>query len=46
LAGLGEKVLGLYAGGMTGRDISSHLSELYGTQIGRETSCTITDTVR
>ena len=27
LAGLDEKVLGLYAGGMTVRDISSHLSE-------------------
>jgi putative transposase len=45
LAGLDEKVLGLYAGGMTVRDISHHLSELYGTQIGRDTISTITDAV-
>ena len=45
LAGLDEKVLGLYAGGMTVRDISGHLSELYGTQIGRDTISTITDAV-
>src|ERR1700733_12685475 len=31
------KVIGLYAGGMTVRDISDHLSELYGTEIGRDT---------
>lgn len=29
LAGLDEKILSLYAGGMSVRDISSHLSELY-----------------
>lgn len=45
LAGLDDKVLGLYAGGMTVRDISSHLSELYGTEIGRDTIATITDAV-
>jgi len=45
LAGLDDKVLGLYAGGMTVRDISAHLSELYGTQIGRDTISTITDAV-
>lgn len=45
LAGLDEKVLGLYAGGMTVRDISSHLSELYGTEIGRDTISRITDAV-
>src|SRR5205085_11317704 len=32
LAGLDDKVLALYAGGMTVRDISAHLSELYGTE--------------
>jgi len=37
LAGLDEKILGLYAGGMSVRDISAHLSELYGTEIGRDT---------
>lgn len=45
LAGLDEKVLGLYAGGMSVRDISSHLSELYGTEIGRDTISRITDAV-
>src|SRR5215207_950326 len=37
LAGLDDKILGLYAGGMTVRDISAHLSELYGVDIGRDT---------
>jgi putative transposase len=45
LAGLDEKVLGLYAGGMTVRDISAHLADLYGVQIGRDTISTITDAV-
>jgi putative transposase len=45
LAGLDEKILGLYAGGMSVRDISSHLSELYDTQIGRDTISRITDAV-
>jgi putative transposase len=45
LAGLDDKVLGLYAGGMTVRDISAHLSELYGTEIGRDTISPITDAV-
>jgi putative transposase len=44
LAGLDE-ILGLYAGGMTVRDISAHLSELYGTEIGRDTISRITDAV-
>src|SRR4051812_38124938 len=37
LAGLDDKILGLYAGGMTVRDISAHLAELYGVQVGRDT---------
>lgn len=45
LAGLDDKVLGLYAGGMTVREISHHLSELYGTEIGRDTISRITDAV-
>jgi putative transposase len=45
LAGLDDKVLGLYAGGMTVRDISAHLSELSGTEIGRDTISRITDAV-
>jgi putative transposase len=45
LAGLDDKILGLYAGGMTVRDISAHLSELYGTEIGRDTISRVTDAV-
>jgi transposase-like protein len=45
LAGLDDKILGLYAGGMTVRDISAHLSELYGSEIGRDTISRITDAV-
>jgi transposase-like protein len=45
LAGLDDKILGLYAGGMTVRDISAHLSELYGTEIGRDSVSRITDAV-
>jgi putative transposase len=45
LAGLDDKILGLYAGGMTVRDIAAHLSELYGVEIGRDTISTVTDAV-
>lgn len=45
LAGLDEKILGLYAGGMSVRDISAHLPELYDTEIGRDTISRITDAV-
>jgi putative transposase len=45
LAGLDEKILGLYAGGMSVRDIAAHLSELYGVQIGRDTISRVTDAV-
>jgi len=38
-------VLGLYAGGMSVRDIARHLSELYGTEIGRDTVSRVTDAV-
>jgi putative transposase len=31
LAGLDDRILGLYAGGMSVRDIESHLSDLYGS---------------
>src|SRR5690606_34070929 len=36
LEGFDEKVLALYARGMTTRDIQGHLSELYGTDVSRE----------
>src|SRR3954462_12439027 len=45
LAGLDDKILGLYAGRMTVRDISAHLSELYGVDIGRDTISRVTDAV-
>jgi putative transposase len=45
LAGLDDKILGLYAGGMTVRDISAHLSELYGVAVGRDTVSRVTDAV-
>jgi len=45
LAGLDDKILGLYAGGMTVRDISAHLSELYGVEIGRDSISRVTDAV-
>ena len=36
LKGLDTQVLSLYARGMTVRDIQAHLTELYGTEISRE----------
>jgi len=36
LEGFDEKVLALYARGMTTRDISAHLRELYGTDVSHE----------
>src|SRR5215217_5495421 len=45
LAGLDERVLDLYAGGMTVRDIATHLQRLYGVQVGRDTISRVTDAV-
>jgi transposase-like protein len=46
LAGLDEKILDLYAGGMSVRDIESHLETLYGTTaIKRDTISRVTDAV-
>src|SRR3954464_481898 len=45
LTGLDDKILGLYSGGMTVRDISAHLSELYGVDVGRDTISRVTDAV-
>jgi putative transposase len=45
LAGLDDRILGLYAGGMSVRDIARHLSDLYGTEIGRDTISRVTDAV-
>jgi putative transposase len=46
LAGLDEKILDLYAGGMSVRDIERHLETLYGTTaIKRDTISRVTDAV-
>jgi putative transposase len=45
LAGLDERVLDMYAGGMSTRDIAAHLTELYGVEIGRDTISRVTDAV-
>ena len=45
LAGLDDRILGLYAGGMTVRDIEAHLSDLYGVEIKRDTISRVTDAV-
>jgi putative transposase len=45
LAGLDERVLDLYAGGMSVRDIAAHLSGLYGVEVGRDTISRVTDAV-
>jgi putative transposase len=45
LAGLDDKILALYAGGMTVRDIEAHLHDLYDVAIGRDTVSRVTDAV-
>jgi putative transposase len=45
LAGLDDRVLDLYAGGMSVRDIASHLRGLYGVEVGRDTISRVTDAV-
>lgn len=46
LAGLDDRVLDLYAGGMSTRDIAAHLTELYGTEVGRDTISRVTAAVQ
>ena len=45
LAGLDDRVLDLYAGGMSTRDIAAHLQGLYGVAVGRDTISRVTDAV-
>src|SRR6516165_6598437 len=45
LDGLSAQVISLYAKGMTTGDIQSHLAEMYGTEISRDTISRITDAV-
>ena len=45
LAGFDEKVLALYARGMTTREIQGHLKELYGVKVSPSLISTVTDAV-
>ena len=45
LAGLDDKMLALYAGGMSVREIEAQLGELYGVEVGRDTISRVTDAV-
>jgi putative transposase len=45
LAGLDERVLDMYAGGMSTRDIASHLTSLYGVAVSADTISRVTDSV-
>jgi putative transposase len=45
LEGFDEKVLSLYARGMSVRDIQAHLRELYGTEVAPELISRVTDAV-
>jgi putative transposase len=45
LAGLDERILAMYAGGMTVREIEAQLAELYDVQIARDTISRVTDAV-
>jgi len=45
LEGFDDKVLALYAHGLTTREIQGHLEELYGTEVSPTLISTITDTV-
>jgi putative transposase len=43
--GFDEKILALYARGMSTRDIEAHLRELYGVSVGRDLISQVTDAV-
>ena len=43
--GFDDKILGMYARGMSTRDIQAHLSELYGTEIAPSLVSSVTDAV-
>lgn len=46
IKGLDDKILALYARGMSVRDIQGHLAELYGTEISPELISRVTEAVR
>jgi putative transposase len=43
--GFDDKILALYARGMSTRDISAHLAEIYGVNVGRDLISRVTDAV-
>src|ERR1700733_6785625 len=43
--GFDDKILALYARGMSTRDISAHLQEIYGVEVGRDLISRVTDVV-
>lgn len=45
ISGMEDKIIAMYARGMTTRDIQSHVKEIYGYEISPETISTITDKV-
>ena len=45
IAGLDDRVLDMYSGGMSTRDIAAHLTGLYGVAVGRDTISRVTDAV-
>jgi putative transposase len=46
IKGLDDKILALYARGMSVRDIQAHLQELYGTEVSPELISRVTEAVR
>jgi putative transposase len=44
-SGFDEKIIAMYARGMTVRDIQAHLAEIYGVRVGHDLISTVTDTV-
>ena len=45
MPGFDDHVIGMYARGMTVREIQAHLLEIYGTQVSPDLISTITDEV-
>ena len=44
-AGFDDKIISMYARGMSTREISKHLEEIYGVEVGRETISRVTDAI-
>ena len=44
-AGFDDKILSMYARGMSTREISEHLEEIYGVEVGRDLISRVTDAV-